>query len=200
MTVYFGPNPNIIGEQYVLISEFNFVLTSDLTLTEVDGVTLDIFRTSGSNGWNQSMYSLLPFTAPCTIEFNKQAQAGGGDNGQSYAMIGWNEDPTANDSYASLDYASYPYRTDNYQVYNNGSLVQNGGTWSTSETFYIVYNTDGTIKHYNGSKLLYSVNYGTEKTVYVDSSIYSPNATYGGFSNLKVTRRSWDGLGYVGFV
>ena len=196
MTVYFGPNSNLYPIQYVDTNLLNYVVTSDLTYTEIDSVTVNVFRTSGSNGWNQQMYSLLPFTAPCTIEFNKQAAESGGDNGQSYAMIGWNEDPTTNASYNSLDYASYPYRIDNYQVYHNASLVQNGGTWSASEKFYVVYNTDGTIKHYNGSKLLYSVSYGIGRTVYVDSSIYSPNATYGGFSNIKVIRRAWDGYEY----
>jgi len=199
MTIYVGPNPNTASSIYVPYADFNFVLTSDLTFTEVDQTTFDIFRTSGSNGWNQSMYSLLPFVAPCTIEFNKQAQLGGGDNGQSYAMIGWNEDPTTTSSYTDMDYASYPYRTDNYQVYNNGSLVQNGGTWSTSEKFYVSYATDGFIRHYNGSTLLYSVNYGTGKTVYFDTSIYSPYETYGGFTNVKIARnRSWDGVQYGG--
>lgn len=199
MTVYVGPNPNTSSEFYVRIAELNFVLTSDLTLTEVNGLTFDIFRTSGSNGWNQSMHSLFPFTAPCTIEFNKQAQAGGGDNGQSYAMIGWNEDPTTTSSYTDLDYASYPYRTDRYNVYHNGSRVQNSGLWSTSEKFYITYTTDGFIKHYNGSTLLYSVNYGIGKTVYVDGSIYSPYEIYGGFTNVKIAKdRSWDGFGYGG--
>ena len=138
---------------------------------------MNIFKISGGNAWDNQAYSITPFTAPCTIEFNKQAASG--DNGVSYAMIGWNADPTTDASYSSIDYASYPYNTGNYQVYHNGSLVQNGGSWSTSNKFYVVYGTDGTIKHYNGSTLLYSVNYGTGNTVYVDSSFYSPNATFG---------------------
>ena len=118
------------------------------------------------------------------------------DNGVSYAMIGWNPDPLTNASYDTINYASYPYRTDNYQVYHNGSLVKNGGTWSTANKFYIVYGTDGFIRHYNGSKLLYAVNYGVGNTVYVDSSFYSINATFGGFSNIRVTRFAWNGENY----
>jgi hypothetical protein len=96
-----------------------------------------------------------------------------------------------------LDYAAYPHRTDTYRVYHNGSLVQNGGTWSTANKFYIVYGTDGFIRHYNGSTLLYSVNYGSGKTVYVDSSFYSVNSTFGGFSNIRVSRFTWNGTQYV---
>jgi len=155
---------------------------------------VNIFKTSGGSAWDNQAYSTTPFTAPCTIEFNKQAASG--DNGVSYAMIGWNADPLTNASYNSIDYASYPYSTSNYQVYHNGSLVQNGGTWSTANKFYIVYGTDGFIRHYNGSTLLYSVNYGTGNTVYVDSSFYSPNATFGGFDNIKVIRSAWNGTNY----
>ena len=112
-------------------------------------------------------------------------------------MIGWNADPLTNASYDTIDYASYPFRTDSYVVYHNGSLVHNSGSWSTSSKFYIVYGTDGVMRHYNGSTLLYSVNYGTGNTVYVDSSFYSPNATFGGFSNIKVIRSAWNGTDYV---
>lgn len=192
-----GSSGVTFGENYVQFSELNYSVDSNLTLTVIDNFTVDIFKTSGSNSWDRQAYSLTPFTAPCTIEFNKQA--GVTDNGLSYAMIGWNEDPLTNASFNSIDHASYPHRTDAYSVYNNGSLVtpSPGGTWSTSEKFYIVYNTDGTIKHYNGSTLLHSVSYGTGKTVYVDSSYYSVSSFYGGFSNLKVTRRAWNGTEYT---
>ena len=172
-----------------------YIASGNLTVTENGTTNVNIFKTSGSNSWDNQAYSTTSFTAPCTIEFNKQA--GSADNGVSYAMIGWNEDPTADASYSSIDYASYPFMTDSYQVYHNGSLVQNGGLWSTASTFYIVYGTDGYIRHYNGSTLLYSVNYGTGRTVYVDSSLYSVNSTFGGFSNIRVTRSAWNGSSYV---
>ena len=192
-----GSSGVTFDESYVSIIELNYIVDSYLTLTESDNFTVDIFKTSGGPSWNAQMYSLLEFTAPCTIEFNKQAAVS--DNNLSYAMIAWNEDPTTNASYTSLDHASYPFQTSAYSVYNNGSQVtpSPGGSWSTLETFYLVYNTDGTIKHYNGSTLLHSVAYGTGKTVYVDSSFYSVNSTYGGFSNLKVTRRAWNGSEYT---
>lgn len=172
-----------------------YTTSANLTVTGNGTNSVNIFKTSGSNAWDNHAYTTTAFTAPCTIEFNKQA--GATDNGVSYAMIGWNVDPTTNASYDTIDYASYPYATNNYQVYHNSSLVQNGGTWSTSSKFYVVYGTDGFIRHYNGSTLLYSVNYGTGKTVYVDSSFYSVNATFGGFSNIRVCRSAWNGTQYV---
>lgn len=171
-----------------------YTASGNLTVTGNGTNTVSIFKTSGGAAWDNQAYSTTSFTAPCTIEFNKQADAG--DNSASYAMIGWNEDPTTNASYNTIDYASYPYQTNDYQVYHNGSQIVPGVTWSTANKFYIVYGTDGYIRHYNGSTLLYSVNYGTGKTVYVDSSYYSVNGTYGGFSNIKVIRSAWNGSVY----
>jgi len=172
-----------------------YVVSGNLTITDNSTETVSIFKTSGSSAWDNQAYTTDAFIAPCTIEFNKQA--GSTDNGVSYAMIGWNEDPLTNASYLSLDYASYPYRTDTYSVYHNGTQVHFSGAWSTANKFYIVYDTDGFIRHYNGSTLLYSANYGTGKTVYVDSSFYSVNSTFGGFSNLKIAKFSWDGTKYI---
>jgi hypothetical protein len=178
----------------VIYESLTYIITGNATVTGNGTDTVNIFKISGSAGWNSQAYSLTPFTAPCTIEFNKQAEFN--DNTQSYAMIGWNEDPTASASYESIDHASYPYRTTAYEVYNNGTRVDLGA-WSTANKFYLVYGTDGTIKHYNGSTLLYSANYGAGKTVYVDTSLYAVNATYGGFSNVKVIKLTWNGTAYV---
>jgi hypothetical protein len=172
-----------------------YTLTDSTLTATYNGNSVNIFKTSGSNGWDKQAYSMIPFTAPCTIEFNKQAVVT--DNGLSYAMIGWNTDPTTDASYASIDHASFPYYTGQYIVYNNGAGIGTGLTWDTNKKFYLVYNTDGTIKHWNGSTLLYSVSYGVSQTVYIDSSFYSPNATYGGFSNLRAIKKAWNGTSYT---
>lgn len=172
-----------------------FVASGNLTVTNNGTTSVDIFKTSGSNSWDNHAYVNTPYTAPCTIEFFKNA--GSGDNGASYAMMAWNADPTANASYDSLDFACYPYATSNYQVYDNGTLVVNGGTWSTSTRWYLTYATDGYFYHYNGSSLLASKNYGTGQTVYIDSSFYSVSATFSGFTQIRVIRKAWNGTSYV---
>ena len=174
-----------------------FVAGGDLTVTNNGTTDVTIFKTSGSSTWNNEARVAQAFTAPCTLEFFKQAA--NGDNGVSYSMMGWNDDPTANASYTTLDYTAYPYRTDAYSVHHNGSEVQYGGQWDPAKKFYIVYGTDGFIRHYNGATLLYSVFYGTGRTVYVDSSFYSVNGTFGGFSNIRVKTSAWQGgIGYGG--
>jgi hypothetical protein len=187
---YTATRSRFLGYQNV-----TYTATADVTLTGNGSPAVTMFKNANNGVWNGEVRSTESFTAPCTIEFSKQA--GATDNGVSYAMIGWNEDPTANTSYTSLDYAAYPYTTNNYSVYHNGGQVQFGGVWDPNKRFYVVYDTDGFIRHYNGSTLLYSVNYGTGKTVFVDSSLYSVNAITGGFTNVQVSRSSWNGAGYT---
>lgn len=180
-----------------LASEYEtltFLASGNLTVTNNGTTSVNIQKTSGSSSWDNHAYVADGFIAPVTMEFNKTAS--NTDDGQSYAMISWNADPTSSVSYSSLDYASYPYRRDNYSVYHNGSQVNFGGAWDPAAKFYLVYAANGYMYHYNGSTLLYSVNYGTGATVYVDSSFYSPypNSAY---TNIRVTKRAWNGSSYT---
>ena len=172
-------------------------LTGNLTATYANPTSVSIFKTSGGSAWDNSARGTVGYTAPCTIEFNKLADAG--DNSVSYAMIGWNEDPTANNSYDTLDYAAYPYATSSYSVYHNGTNISPlVSSWSTAQKWYVVYTTAGHIKHYNGSTLMYNqTGYGAGKTVYFDTSFYAVNAVYGGFSNIRILRKEWNGTAYI---
>lgn len=188
--------PNATAPEFTVTYEtMTYVATSNVTLTNNGTQDVTMFKTADNNSWNGEVRSTVAFTAPCTIEFSKQAAAT--DNAASYAMIGWNQDPTANTSYTSLDYCAYPYTSNTYSVYHNGTQVHFSGVWDVNQRFYVVYDTDGFIRHYNGSTLLYSVSYGQNIPVYVDSSFYSVNSTFGGFSNVKVTRSSWNGTTYT---
>ena len=184
-----------VRPQRLSYEPLNFTLSGNLVASQNGSTSVSIFKMSGSFTWNNQAYVSTPFTAPCTLEFNKWSA--NNDNGRSYAMIGWNTDPTTDASYTTLDYASYPYRMDTYSVYNNGAQVHFTGTWSRLQKFYIVYTSDGFIKHYNGSNLLYSVSVGTGQTRYIDSSIHSVGATFGGFSNLRAIKKEWNGSVYL---
>lgn len=174
----------------------NFTSTSGtgLVVTGNGTTSVSILKTSGTASWDSQAYISTGFTAPVTVEFNKNSPATG--DGTGYAMISWNADPTTNASYNTLDYASYPYQTSSYRIYHNGTFIADYAAWSTSTKLYIVYGTDGYIRHYNGATQLYSVNYGAGSTVYLDSSYYSVNATNGGFTNIRVTKNAWNGSSY----
>lgn len=174
----------------------NFVLGTGLVASGNGTTNVSIFKMSGSSAWDTQAYCATPFTAPCTIEYNKWA--GTADNGRSYAMIGWNTDPTTDSSYSSIDYASYAFIETRYEIYNNGTYINPSKTWSRGSKFYLVYGTDGYLRHFNGANELYSVNVGTGVTYYIDTSFYSVGAMFGGYSNIRAIKRAWNGTGYIG--
>ena len=181
--------PNVVSYETL-----TFVYGGNLTVTNNGTSSVNIFKTSGSNSWDNQAYCSTPFSAPITIEFNKLA--GSSDNGASYSMISLNSDPTTDASYSSLDYAAYPFMTSAYYYYHNGSGSGALSAWDSSKKFYIVYATNGYIYHYNGSTLLASFNKGTGGTVYIDSSFYAVNSTYGGFSAIRAIKKTWNGTTY----
>lgn len=184
---------NVIPDPYETLT----ILTNqNITVVGNNTSNVTFYKVSGSASWDSHAYSTQGFTAPVTLEFFKNA-ADSGDNGNSYGMIGLNTDPTTNADYGTLDYAAYPYSQSSYSVYNNGSQVLSGGAWNKNNRFYITYETDGTTKHYNGSTLLYTVNRGTGLTVYLDSSMYSPNITFNIFSGVRIIKKIWNGASYV---
>lgn len=188
-------NYDALKERYFGYQTLTLVNGSNITLANNGTTSVTITKNADNNSWNGQAYSTEAFSAPCTIEFTKNA--GTGDNGNSYAMIGWNTDPTTDSSYSSIDHAAYPFMQSTYHVYHNGSNVLASGVWDPNKRFYVVYDTDGYIRHYNGSTLLYSANYGIGNTVYLDSSLYNTDTTYCKFSDVTVCRKSWNGTQYV---
>jgi hypothetical protein len=173
-----------------------FTLSGNLTASGNGTTNVSIFKTSGSFAWDNQAYCSTAFTAPCTFEYNKWSPYY--DNTRCYAMIGWNTDPTTNASYDTIDYASYPYAMNAYEIYNNGTyIVPPTRIWSRTSKWYIVYGTDGFIRHYNGSTQMYSVSVGTGLTYYIDSSFYGVGATFGGFSNIRAIKKAWNGTSYT---
>lgn len=182
-----------INPSTIVYENLTFTLSGNLTVTGNGTNLVSIFKTSGSYAWDNHAYTAQGYSAPLTLEFNKNSAYF--DNGRSYAMIGFNSDPTTNASYDTLDYAAYPYRYDLYNVHHNGTQVHQATQWNPNTKFYLVY--DGTnIKHYNGSTLLYTSPSYTTATVYIDSSLHSPQANFGGFSNIRLTRNLWNGTSY----
>ena len=191
-------NTNLLGvtkTPYVPYDIITVSADSSITVTSNGTNCISAFKPSGTYAWDSQIYSSTSYVSPCTIEFSKLAPTV--DVSSAYAMIGWNVDPTTNSSYTSLDYAAYPYLPSFYSVYHNGSQVSSGQTWDPTKRFYISYDTSGNLKHWNGSTLLFSVNYGTGRTVYLDTSFCSTDPVYSGFSNIRITKLSWNGNAYV---
>lgn len=193
VTISVAATPSTEYNNYELI---NLTGTGSVSIIGNGSRNVSMFKNQGvGDGWDSQAYTSQGFTAPCTIEFTKTSNWNT-DNSVSYAMIGWNADPTTDASYSSIDWASYPYQGNSYNIYHNGSNTNPGQTTEFGNTFYIVYGTDGYIRHYNGSTLLYSAFKGTGQTVYLDTSMYSSWSASGGFRNIRIRRAAWNGTSY----
>ena len=180
--------------QRLQYENLTFVLSANLVASGNGTSNVSIFKMSGSTAWDNQAYTTQGFTPPVTLEFNKWCA--NIDNGRSYAMIGWNTDPTTDASYSSIDYASYPFTQDRYEIYNNNTYINPNKTFDKYQKFYLTYKTDGVLEHYNGSNLLYSVSTGSTVERFIDSSFHNVGAMFGGFSNIRVIRRIWNGTSY----
>ena len=89
-------------------------------------------------------------------------------------MVGLNADPANNASFTTIDYAIY-FDQANLRIYENGTLVNTFGTYTTASIVSITY--DGiNIRYYNGETLLRTVARAIGSALYLDSSIYNTNA------------------------
>jgi len=157
--------------------------------------SMEITKISSNNNWNGEVVSEQNYSAPVTMEFFKRAADNGGDNGNSYLVIGWNTTPYQDTGNNNIDHAAYPYRQDTYYVRDNGSQTSYA-SWDQNKKFYLTYTIDGQIQHWNGDTLLYSANYDPG-TVYIDTSFYSTDNTYSTLREFRVIRAEWNGSSYV---
>ena len=163
------------------------------TITGNGTDTTSFFKTSGSASWGRTaVRDTTPYTAPVTVEFYKNATSTG------YAMISWNTDPLTNASYTDLDYAPYIYTSGSVRHYNGASsLGDTSLAHNTTKKFYLVYATDGYQYLYWGSTMVRSFNRGTGLTVYLDSALYTVSAVVGGYSEVRIAKKAWNGTDYV---
>jgi hypothetical protein len=173
-----------------------FTGSGGMTIFRNGTTNIDLAKTGGTdNSWDQAAHTAAIYSQPLTIEFNKTASSG--DDGLSYAMIGFNVDPATNNSYDTLDHASYPYAQNTYAVYHNGAnIIPPVSSWSQANKFYIVY-ANNLIRHYNGSTLMYTSPAYTANPVGIDSAFYRVNQTNCRFTNVRVANKIWNGTDYV---
>jgi hypothetical protein len=125
-------------------------------------------KTGGSGAaWDAQVYSKEWYTRCCTT-FKPQDTS-------LAVMVGLNSDPTADASYTSLDYAIY-LTGGALQIYESGSSVFTGGSYSTNDLFAIVY--DGiAVRYYQNQTLLRQTLVASPNTkLYLDSSFYAANS------------------------
>jgi len=129
----------------------------------------EIKKEGGVADWDSQAYSEQGYVHGVTVTFRA------GQTNMA-AMMGLNEDPATDASYASIDYCWFVRADGNVQIYESGAVVGGYGAYTTSTVFLIIY--DGVkIKYYLDGVLKREVARAVGNALYLDSSFNAPGAT-----------------------
>ncbi len=166
--------------------------------------TSSVYKTNNEHSWSHNVYNDTDLTAPFSFEWSAQAAANGGDDGQSYKMIGvgrTSQIPRLDSQGYRAFFTLYPHRTDNMSWYDpTGADGQTGLSWSNGDIFVFSVFANGNIKAYKKSNGVIYKEWSTGHTGpwRVGASIYSINAPKGGFADARVrSGQVWNGTAYV---
>jgi predicted phage tail protein len=131
-------------------------------------------KVSGADAWDSAVWSTDGYVGGAFVSGSPNS------NAQSM-MLGLNTDPTADNSYGSLDYAWYAVSDGHCEMYEGGSFVGNGGAYAAGDVFSITY--DGsTVKYWRNGALARTVVVTIAGALYLDSSFATPG---GKWNNLR---------------
>jgi hypothetical protein len=186
--------------------------TSNVTITNNNTTSVNIFKTSGTIGWNIGAYG-QEIAPPLTIEFNKSGPSS--DDQTSYTMAGGIPSEMLSTMVTNVG-SSYLHGYVWYPVATNGeaSIYERswtdpkvsvegtpGGNWTSGNLFRISFYPDGRVKYYNVSQSSTprrEVDHDNFTTIRPHVSLYAVNATNGGVSNYKVyLGKVWNGSAFV---
>lgn len=136
-----------------------------------------LLKSSGATAWDSDAYSLEAYPA-ARVSF----RAG---SASQWFMAGLNEDPAADQTYTSIDFAWYCEGSGTLYIYESGNNIGAVGSFTPSTQLAIDY--DGaTVRYYKDSALIRAVPLAGKK-LYFDSSFYSVGAS---LSNLIIAPAS----------
>ena len=186
-----------IGDIAEIISAGN-IPTGQLTFNDSGSKTVsydgnNISVTGGNdNSWDTQVYSSEHYASPCVLQFETTF------NSTYRFMMGLNEDPTTNASYASIDYCWY-LNTSTATIYENGGqAAPDGGSFSYSvgDKFSIVYDGDN-VYYYHNDTLKRTVTGVGAKDFYLDSSLYDTPLTINDVRFAPISRIDYGSIGGV---
>ena len=175
--------------------------SSGQTITYVDNGTTDVtntYKSAGGDTWNSGWYMDTGYTAPVTFEY--KASASSSDDGNSYKQIGIND--AIVQTYASEEFDIFHYAFYQSALYIDGTDVTQESvatSWNSTDTFYIVYKTNGDVEWWQAGTKFKTVSWGTGKTAYLSTTLWKQGngSDNGSFKNIRIKRRQWDGTKYI---
>jgi hypothetical protein len=174
------------------------------TIVYVDNGTTNVtntYKSTGGNTWNGGWYMDTGYTAPVTFEYN--ASASSSDDSNSYKQIGISDSESEASEAASsnnMDMYHYAYYQSAFHFQGTDVTDEAVATpWNSTDTFYIVYKTNGDVEWWQAGTKIKTVSWGVGKTVYLSARLHkqSNGSDNGTFKNIRIKRREWDGTKYI---
>jgi len=173
------------------------------TIVYVDNGTTNVtntYKSTGASTWNGGWYTATGYTAPVTFEY--KASAASSDDSNSYKQIGINDSTVQTYASGDTDFDIYHYAYYLSTTMLRGSDVTDENVsyvWNSTDTFYIVYKTNGDVEWWQAGNKIKTLTWGVGKTVYLSTTFYktSNGSDNGTFKNIRIKRRQWDGTKYI---
>ena len=170
------------------------------TIVYVDNGTTNVtntYKSAGGNTWNSGWYMDTGYTAPVTFEY--KASAASSDDNNSYKQIGISDAIVQTYASNDSDIYHYAYYQSALDIRGNDVTDSTEGPWNSTDTFYIVYKTNGDVEWWQAGTKFKTFTWGTGKTVYFSTTLHkqSNGSDNGTFKNIRIKRRQWDGTKYI---
>ena len=173
------------------------------TITYVDNGTTEVtntYKSSGGNSWNGGWILKTGYTAPITFEYTTTASTS--DDSNSYKQIGISDSisETHGSGNSDFDIYHYAYRLSGTDFAGADVTDQaESYAWNNTDTFYIVYKSDGDVEWWQAGTKIKSWSWGSNKTVYLSASFWKQGngSDNGSLKNIRIKRRQWDGTKYI---
>jgi hypothetical protein len=174
------------------------------TIVYVDNGTTNVtntYKSAGGNTWNGGWYMGTGYTAPVTFEY--KASASSSDDNNSYKQIGISDsesEASEAPSSSNADMYHYAYFQSAFRIDGTDVTDENVSyVWNSTDTFYIVYKTNGDVEWWQAGTKIKTVSWGAGKTVYLSTRFHKQGngSDNGSFKNIRIKRRQWDGTKYI---
>jgi hypothetical protein len=162
--VYTRAVPVATSCQYA--EESVFWRSSDLVNTSVTGNSLR--RVAGTSNWDAAGYSWNTVADAGYFEFTASET--------NTARMAGVSNTNTNSSFNSIQYAFYLRSDGLIEIYESGSSRGSYGTYITGDRFRIAIE-NGRVKYYRNGVLIYHSNILPSLPMFVDASLFHPNAT-----------------------
>ena len=150
------------------LNSWNPILTSNMS--QDSNNPYKFTKTTDNNTWNGRVYSQQGYTTAFMSAISH-------DLGNQ-SMVGLTADPLASTDYTTIDYAWYFISNNTLYIYENGSAINTGLTYSVDTVLSIIY--DGTdVRYYRDGVLVRTVT-----PTHGNDPLYLSSSTY-------VTSKSW---------